>query len=93
MLIMKMDFWKFGRWFVDFCKFQGHLEFWRKFIQCDCPLSGMADRGQDGHSTGFVSGGSVFIWVVEGWDVRVRVLVTGDEKSLKNFEQRLTGPT
>lgn len=49
MLIIKMDLWKSGRWFVDFLQNSkiiwrsGDQGQWRKFIQCDCPLSERAN--------------------------------------------------
>lgn len=74
MLIIKMDLWKSGGWFVDFCKFQDHLAFWRprgmeKIHPVRPPTlrkGQTGDRTAVGYGTGFVSRGSVFIWVVQG---------------------------
>ena len=74
MLIIKMDLWKSGRWFVDFLQIPrsfGVLET-KGNGENSSSVTAHAQKGQTGDRTavgygiGFVSRGSVFIWVVMG---------------------------
>lgn len=88
MLIIKMDLWKSGGWFVDFCKFQDHLAFWRpRGMEKIHPVRPPTLRkGRQG--TGRLSATVQALFLEEvflsGWYrgeiIRVRVLVSGDEK-------------
>lgn len=88
MLIIKVDLWKSGRWFVDFCKFQDHFAFWRPRGMGKIHPVWLSTLRKGRQGTGRLSAVVQALFLEEvflsGWYrgeiIRVRVLVSGDEK-------------